>query len=101
MTPPHPSTRRVRRAGAKATPPARENAHAPPARRAERGGGARAALSAALVSGVVAAPIDCGDDAGAWEMLARAAAIDCTRYEIPLYRAGILLRAGRPGEAIA
>src|SRR5262249_57812476 len=60
-----------------------------------------AACRAALVAGVVAAPIDCGDEAGAWEMLARAAAIDCTRYEIPLYRAGILLRAGRPGEAIA
>jgi hypothetical protein len=45
--------------------------------------------------------IDHGDDAGAWEALARAAAIDSTRYEIPLYRAGIALRGGRPQEALA
>jgi tetratricopeptide (TPR) repeat protein len=51
--------------------------------------------------GQALARIDRGDDAGAREALARAAAIDSARYEIPLYRAGIALRGGRPEEAIA
>jgi hypothetical protein len=47
------------------------------------------------------ARIERGDDPGAWDALASAAAIDSTRYEIPLYRAGIVLRRGRPEEAMA
>jgi len=51
--------------------------------------------------GQALARIDRGDDAGAWEALERAAAIDSTRFEIPLYRAGIALRGGSPQEALA
>jgi hypothetical protein len=51
--------------------------------------------------GQALAAIDSGDDPQAWEALARASAIDSTRYEIALYRAGILLRRGRPEESIA
>jgi hypothetical protein len=51
--------------------------------------------------GQALARIDRGDDAGAEEALARAAAIDSTRFEIPLYRAGIELRAGHAQEALA
>jgi protein O-mannosyl-transferase len=51
--------------------------------------------------GQALARIDRGDDAGAWEALERAAAIDSTRFEIPLYRSGIELRGGRPAVALA
>jgi hypothetical protein len=50
--------------------------------------------------GQALARIERGDDPGAWAALAAAAAIDSTRYEIPLYRAGIVLRRGRAEEAM-
>ena len=51
--------------------------------------------------GQALARIDRGDDSGAREALARAAAIDSNRFEIPLYRAGIELRGGQPAMALA
>jgi hypothetical protein len=50
--------------------------------------------------GQALARMERGDDAGAWGALARAAAIDSTRYEIALYRAGIVLRRGSAAEAL-
>jgi len=57
-------------------------------------------LNATGPLGQALARIERGDDPGAWVALASAEAIDSTRYEIPLYRAGIVLRRGRPEEAM-
>jgi len=51
--------------------------------------------------GQALARIERGDDAGAAEALSRATAIDSTRFEIPLYSAGIALRGGQPEQALA